>query len=447
MKKNKIKLVMFWLILTGLVACEGFLDEKPEDSVVVISTLQDVRSLLDNSSVFNRQGNLVSRASDEFVAPEHVLANLFVAERRSYLWLDDPFQGEMVSDWVFPYEQVFYANVALEALDRIEEISEEKSQLRGEALFHRTYAYFNLLQQFAPAYQLNGNQTGLKGIVLKQSADINEPAVRSDLETCYTLIKSDLQEAVSLLPDFSPYKTRPIKAAAWGLLARVCLVTGDYLSAAQAASSALDSYNPRLDLNQIDVNVRFPFPQFNDEMIFYSLLRSSTFNISNEVFVSEQIQQVLEDGDLRIEAFFDETSDGNLIYTGKFSGNTAFFGGLSVGELELTAAEAYARIGNEESALSYLNGFLRRRISESVFSPVEATGQELMHLILDQRKLELIGRGTRWFDLRRLNQEPEYQTIFTRGEGSVVILPDSPKYVFPIPDLEVALTGIEQNER
>ncbi|WP_323839037.1 RagB/SusD family nutrient uptake outer membrane protein [Algoriphagus sp. D3-2-R+10] len=437
-------------LLFGLFACDSFLDEKPDQSIVVVTTLKDVRSLLDNSVVFNRQGMLTGRSSDEFYITPAGLAPLNVTEQRTYLWMDDPFQGEMVNDWVTPYQQVFYANVALEALNDIKEgASAAIGELRGEALFHRSFAYFNLLQQFAPAYRLDGNNAGLLGIVLKQSAAVNEPAVRYALQDCYGQVEQDLLEAVELLPASGLYKTRPNKAAALGMLARLYLVTFDFEGAAEAAMAALDNYEARLDFNEIDVDARFPFQTFGDETIFYSVHSSTRLNISREAFVADVVTGLFKEGDLRIPAYFDEADEGRYLYSGKHSGNVTFFGGISVGELELTAAEALARIGSSAEAIEILNGFLARRFSPEYYEPVNESGLELVKKIIDERKLELFGRGIRWFDLRRLNQEPEFATVFVRERdgNEIRIPPNSPKYVFPIPDLEIERTGIEQNER
>ncbi|UZD21813.1 RagB/SusD family nutrient uptake outer membrane protein [Algoriphagus halophytocola] len=446
----KIKCSIGICLLFGLFACDSFLDEKPDKSIVVITSLKDVRSLLDNSVVFNRQGMLTGRSSDEFYITPAGLVPLNVTEKRTYLWMDDPFQGEMVNDWVTPYQQVFYANVALETLDDIKvDASAAIGELRGEALFHRSFAYFNLLQQFAPAYRLDGDNTGLLGIVLKQSAEVNEPAVRYSLQECYDQIEEDLLEAVDLLPATGLYKTRPNKAAALGLLARIYLVAFDFEGAAETALAALDYYEARLDFNEIDVDARFPFQTFGDETIFYSVQSSTRLNISREAFVAEELTELFKEGDLRIPAYFDEVDSGRYLYSGKHSGNVSFFGGISVGELELTAAEALARVGSYTEALEILNGFLARRFSPEYYEPANQSGLELVKKIIDERKLELFGRGIRWFDLRRLNQEPEFETVFVRERdgNAISILPNSPKYVFPIPDLEIERNGIEQNER
>ena len=55
----------------------------------------------------------------------------------------------------------------------------------------------------------------------------------------------------------------------------------------------------------------------------------------------------------------------------------------------------------------------------------------------------------RWEDLRRLNKEPRFATTLQRvSKGTTYTLaPNDPKYTFPIPDIEITLSGIPQNPR
>lgn len=171
------------------------------------------------------------------------------------------------------------------------------------------------------------------------------------------------------------------------------------------------------------------------------------FQFSKEVFLDTLLLKTYEKGDLRMPAYFDRVKENRYFFSGNLTGNALPFGGLSVGELELIAAEANQRIGEEEKALKWLNGLLSRRIETEEFVPVESTGAELLARILLERRKELVGRGQRWSDLRRLNQEPGLETVLKRTvNGEVRTLePHSELYVFLIPDSEIQRTGIAQN--
>lgn len=442
-----IRFVTGLIFLALVTSCEGFLDPKPDQSLVVVDNLADVRSLLDNTVIFNKQPVLTSLSANDFQATEAGFASLTELEKHTYSWSEDPLPVFSVDDWFLAYQQVFYANVALDALKNLDPSDPEYSKLKGEALVHRSHAYYHLLQQFAPAYNKNGGNENQLGIILKDSPDINEPAVRSTLEDSYNRIIMDLEEAVNLLPDNQLPKTRPTKAIALGLLGRVYLNTFNFEKATSVAERALEIYSDRLDFNTIDVDSPSPFVRFGPEVVFYSEVLAFGFQFNRQINLDTLILNTYEKGDLRLPAFFDRVEGNRYFFAGKLTGNTLVFGGLSVGELELIAAEGNARIGNDEKARFWINELLSRRISYENFVSVEVSGQELLKKILEERKKELVGRGIRWTDLRRLNQEPEFQVSLSRNvNGNLVTLaPNSPQYVFLIPDAEIQRTGIAQN--
>ncbi|WP_339881111.1 RagB/SusD family nutrient uptake outer membrane protein [uncultured Algoriphagus sp.] len=448
---DKIKVRTIILLLSALMSCESFLDPKPDQSLVVPTSLEDIRSLLDNTTVFCRQASLPIIAGDEFYMLDGAFEGFSLLEQSVYSWADDPYQGQPVGDWSVPYEQVFYANVALDAIEKSgsNDVA-ELQKLKGEALFHRAYAYFQLLQEFTSAFANNGTNGDALGLVLKDNPDVNGNPGRADLERSYTQMLEDLTLAIALLPDMQLPKSRPGKAAALGLLARIYLTQFAYTEAAEAATEALELYpEGGMDLNELDVTVSRPFERFNEETLFYSQMISYSYFTSRQVAVDSSLIKSYQEGDLRLPAFFDESQPGIFNYTGKLTGNLTMFGGLTVGELQLIAAEGYVRSGDDTNAQQYLNDLRKNRIQAEFYEPVTLVGDGLLDAVLMERKKELIGRGIRWSDLRRLNQEDGRLVEIRRSIAGeeLVIAPTSPKYVFPIPMEEIQRSGIRQNPR
>lgn len=444
---------MLFLISYGILlgSCDDFLEVKPEQSLVVPTTLDDVLGLLDNTNVFNVQPVLPLISAEEMWISDQGFDGLSnPIEQATYTWQEDPFLGGFGGDWVSPYQQVFYANVALEVLNNYEgNKNEDYENLLGSALFYRAYAYSQLVVQFAPPYRKEGGNEAVLGIVLKESADINEVVSRSSLQETYDQLFRDLQLAVDLLPEQIEPKTRPTKAAALGLLSRLYLSTFQYESAAETALQSLALYTDRLNWNDLNVNGPRPFTRFDKETVFYSVLASFTFPISNEVAVDSLLLDLYENGDLRLPSFFDKVAGGRSVYTGKISGDTRNFGGISVGELYLNAMEGLAKTGEADRALELLNEFLSFRYATSIWKPIaELDGEALLARIIEERRKELIGRGIRWTDLRRLNQENQPITLRRTVKGqSYELLPNSLRYTFPIPIDEINQSGIAQNPR
>jgi hypothetical protein len=98
-----------------------------------------------------------------------------------------------------------------------------------------------------------------------------------------------------------------------------------------------------------------------------------------------------------------------------------------------------------------LNYLLSKRYrTVPVFTPLTAaTAEEALQIVLRERRKELVGRGLRWYDLRRLNKDPRFAQTLTRVvNGQTYILPpNDPRYTHLIPFEVIALTGMQQNQR
>lgn len=81
------------------------------------------------------------------------------------------------------------------------------------------------------------------------------------------------------------------------------------------------------------------------------------------------------------------------------------------------------------------------------------TDNEILSYILIERRKELLFRGVRWSDLKRLNREEAFRTTILRKiqfdnvEQVFELHPNDAKYVYPIPQTVVELGVIPQNSR
>jgi len=210
-----------------------------------------------------------------------------------------------------------------------------------------------------------------------------------------------------------------------------------------------------LDYNEVNTSLSFPFAfdgrgQGNREIIFFSqvtvsILANSRLNIDSLLYDS------YGESDLRKQAFFFDTG-GRNVFKGSYSGTASLkFTGLTTAELLLVRAECNARLGKIEDAVADLNLLLSNRISSAHFEPVDndISPNELLELVLSERRKELIYRGRRWQDLRRFGKEPSLAKPLKRVlDGTEYHLPiGSRKWVWPIPPDVISLGGYEQNER
>jgi starch-binding outer membrane protein, SusD/RagB family len=456
------KIVMIAVACCTILSCDkDFLGKKPDKALLVPKRAEDLRALMDNIEVMNTAPGLGAIASDDYYVTDAGWQGLPVIEKNSYLWAEDVYQGSsFVLDWSRPYQQVFYCNIVLEALDKLEDKSNtENQQLKGTALFFRSLAYYNLAQIFTVPYDV-ATALNESGIPIRLSSDVNDRPGRGTLKETYDRIITDLSDAEKLLPPQVAYKSRPDKAAANALLARIYLNMGDYDMAGTYAGACLQLKNTLLDYSILNAAALRPFPvvlpDANEEVLFYSTLINYSFITSATVPIADPaLYRSYDANDLRKTLLFRDRGLGVITFKGSYTGhgisgsNSGIFSGLATDEVYLIRAEAYARKGNIPDALTDLNTLLQKRWKQGTFVPVTAgTAEEVLQRILTERRKELVGRGTRWSDLRRLNKEAASSVVLKRainGEERV-LAPQDKRYTFPLPQNELT-DDIQQNPR
>lgn len=454
--KNSIYILLF--LIGILQSCQDeFLEKKSDKSLLVPSTLSDFQNLLDNLDVFNIMPSLHVIASDDYFGIDTRINSFSsIPARNSYLWTEDIFEGASTSEWSTPYQQVFYANVVLDGLENLLYTShskEEYDEIKGAALFHRAFAFYNTSQMFAKSYDETTADQDL-GIPIRLEADVNLRSNRGTLQQTYNQIISDLKEAENLLPLQSAFQTRPNKNAVRALLARVYLNMEDYENALTYSKKCLDYNSTLIDFNTLSTAATVPFPAApnnqNIEIIFYAVLTGYTFGVSTQATVDDDLYNMYSPDDLRRSIFFSATNPA--WFKGRYTGSSLrLFGGLATDEMFLIKAECEARIGSHEQAMNDLNTLLKSRWSNAVTYPILTAldKDDALKQILEERRKELLFRGLRWGDLRRLNKDSRFAVTLIRilNNHTYILLPNSNRYTFPIPTPEIELSGLEQNPR
>jgi len=460
----------FFLLLAGigsLFSCHksDFLDKKPSTDLVVPSTLDDFQALLDNDNVMRETPVLGEVSADNFYLLPDFWDGLNLKEKNAYIWLPgnaDIFYGGQggVEDWNIPYQQVFYCNVILDALPKVDRTSMNSARwdaIKGAALFIKANAYYNIAQVFALPYD-PGTAATDPGIPLRRTSDVNAPSDLSNLGGTYTEILNELQAASGLLPVDVPglNLNRPSKPAALALLARVCLSMRDYPNAGLYADSCLQFPHTLLDYNTVNAGSLFPFNKPPVEVLYQSRSLSTSKVLAGLIapgcIVDSGLYQSYANGDLRKGVFFSVNGSGLPNLKGSYNASIFPFTGLAIDEVYLIKAECLAREGNYMSAMQALNTLLQSRWVTSTYVQLNASSkEEALATILTERRKELPFRGLRWTDLRRFNKEGTNYTL-TRVINSQTyhLLPDYPGnlfYILPIPPDVITISGMKQNPR
>lgn len=382
-----------------------------------------------------------------------------------------PVNQQLRDIWSWMFAGVNRANYVLEFQDKID--FEGKQEIIAQARYLRAYYYFELVKWFGDV-PLAVN----KRILFGEQFDIP----RTPKEEIYALIEEDLAFAAANLPAVQPVKGRITSGAAQALLGKAYLYQNKFAEAAAAFEPVINGpYSLVQDYNMIFE----PEGENNSESIFevqysdkegagFGCLQCSEGNVavgfngirnySGPVFESGYsfnvpVQEVVDqfsEGDLRkdvaildIEAWAAQTgatyAEG-YEHTGYYNRKyIAREGDLNTGDANLTnpnnyrairladvllmAAEAnYKKASSDETkARMYLN-MVRNRAG---LEDVSLSGNNLLNQIYEDRRLELVGEGHRFFDLVRTGRAAAEIDGFQTGKHEL----------FPIPAIEIQLAG------
>jgi len=458
--KTKHYLYLVYLLL-ALSACEkaDYLDDKQNTEILTPTTLPDFQQILDNTGTMATSGGLAQISSDDNDISYANYLTATATERNAYVWARNIYDGDVkIQDWDALYKQVFYSNIVLEGLAKSDSLNSTKGQyLRGWALFCRAFAFYDLTQNFCNVY--DGSTASLDlGIPLRLSSAIDYTLQRSTLHQAYDRILSDLNESLPLLPfdRAAANLNRPSKNSAYALLSRIYLNMRDYSQAEKYADASLAIYSALIDYNTISKTSETPFSRTNLELINYrqqvaAYSRLTDTYVDSYVKVNKDLLALYAPNDLRKQVYFDTLGDGTYTKKKGYHGYGGYpFTGLATDELYLIKAECLARRSEVNSAMDKLNELLKMRfLNTTPYIPLVAiSATDALEKVLLERRKELVWRGIRWHDIKRLNKEGANITLTrTLNNVTYTLPPNDIRYIFPIPDDEISFTDLKQNPR
>jgi len=447
-------LVFTALVFIGYTSCTKYLDKKPDSSVAVPTTLDNLQALLDFTNVMNLETTPAfgAASSDDYFLLEQDYDHYVTQAQQVYTWNREDYV--FPNDWAQAYTPIYNANYCLDQIDKISINDKTKSEwdnVKGSALFFRSYYFLDLLWTFSKAYDSSSFNTDL-GIVLRLGSDFNVPSKRATVKECYDRVIEDTRSSIGLLPDHPQVDTRPSKEAAFGLLARAFLSMRVYDSALKYSNlclqlnSNLIDYNGDNDING-SIDAQAPFKIFNKETLFYTEMYNGLINNSWVAKIDTLLYAKYDSNDLRKTAFFAPVGNYykfKCIYTGDIYN---YFTGIATDEIYLIRAESEAHLGDFASAMNDLNTLLSKRWRTGTFVPLTSTNStEALNIIRTERRKELIDRGVRWIDIKRYNKENANINLKRKIKGQTYTLsPNSNYYALPLPADIIKIAGISQN--
>jgi len=437
-------------------SCTKFLEQKPNQKLVVPHTLRDLQALMEDPQVNNYTFSISAELSaGDYYLPDNVLMEMDEPVRNMYLWNKDDLFATTNNEWGTLYKVIYRCNVVIAQLQQITPAPTEMEQwnaVKGSAHFLRASYYTQIAWLWSLAYDPQ-TASGDLGVVLRLSDNFNEPSRRVDVASSYAQIISDLKIAIRLLPVESGHALTPNRAAAYAQLSRVYLSMRDYEHARLYADSSLQLGNYLMDYNSdpnIGASATYPFTRFNPEVLHMVGARRTTSFAKG--ITDSTLYDSYDPNDLRKTLFFGGRKTALNNFKGNYEGkNTTgvIFSGLATDEMYLTRAECLIRTGDVTSGLNDLNILLAKRYKKGTFIPYSNLDvDEALTLVLAERRKELLFRGLRWMDIKRLNKEGAGIALNRVMNGTTYrIEPNSLRYALPIPENVIQLTGIQQNPR
>ncbi|MBR6198242.1 MAG: RagB/SusD family nutrient uptake outer membrane protein [Bacteroidaceae bacterium] len=238
---SKFKALSFMMLAFAFASCNDFLDENPDDRVV-IDEVEKIQKLLVYAYPETSISFLTEYSSDNVTdnGRAHTAQNsqdeVYRFEQDIEESNDDP-----KNVWETHYNAVATANKALDAIAELGE-NEKTLPLKAEALLCRAYAIFSLTNCFCMAYDsLTANQ--YLGIPYPKVSYVSVNS-RGTLAETYANIDADIEAALPLIDD-SYLKVAAAyhfnRRAAYAFAARFNLFYQRYKKARQYACEALGS--------------------------------------------------------------------------------------------------------------------------------------------------------------------------------------------------------------
>ena len=454
MKKILIYSICILSLVINFSCNKDWLEQKRDIKLIVPTSLSDMELLLNNGFDFQFDGRGATETScDDYEFTTEQFNSLYNAfDRDLVVWQVKEFPkfGSLSWDeWDLAYSQIQVCNVVLKGLTQIQRKETNKAiydRIKGTALFYRSRQFLNLALSFCKYYNSNTSKMDL-GIPIKLTDDIEEHIVRGNLEQTYQRIILDLKESGTLLPSSTTSKTQIAKGGAYAMLARTYFYMNNYKEAMNASDSSLFYHNFVEDFNNIDPKSDYPFSGKYQEMHLFSLMSKYSPNS-----ITGRIEQSLIDSyantDLRKTVFFKLKNDNKYTFKGSLS-TSQLFSGTSTGEVLLIGAECRARLGDQNGAVKELLKLLSKRyISGTTITIPTQNARSTLDYILAERRKELVARGLRWQDLKRLNQDNIYaKTLYRKiGNETYSLTPNDPRYIMHIPRYIIDFNKIEQNQ-
>lgn len=447
----KLKIIVTFLLLTTLGGCKDFIDITPQNFISsdnFFKTEADFVQAVNASYsalriVYNEAYIMGEMRSDNthYIFNSSNRGNLVREEIADFI--DNPTAAPVATKWSGNYKIIAYANEVISRIDAATLSEAVKKNLKGQVLFLRALAYFDLVQYFGDVPLLLAPIFGTADEIL----NVGSTLPRTAKEEVYVQIIKDAQEAAGLLPSKTEQeKGRATSGAAKALLGNVYVVLKQWPQAetvlmeivASGQYSLLPDYaslfNPA-NKNNVESVFEVQYLQGNlglQSSFSYTFMPNLTninplvgFQFNNQSIggwniPSDDLIKSYEAKDRRKDAsILEGYNNGGAFVQQPFikkyfnlplptpNGSSPNANDnwpvYRYAEVLLLLAESLNEQG-KPGALTYLNQIRDRAFGTGVSQVKETSQVVLRTIIAKERRIELAFENKRWLDLVRTGQ-------------------------------------------
>jgi hypothetical protein len=472
MKVCKIRIsILIVLSISVHFSCnKDFLDTPPSNQIVRQQYISDLKSCQDflvgtladlAQYMYNGYNIIYADLLADNVKPTVGQTSLSaqynwaqIASDRASIQIESA-KADMNSLWMSGYRIIRNSSFLIENVDRFKnEDSTQANYIKGQAFALRALCHFQLVNVFAQPYKFSSNATH-PGIPYVTTSDWTKSVVRKSVAEVYANIISDLKSAITLLPISKGSLFFMNQNAAKAILARVYLFASDYQNAKEISKEVSiavpimmrPDYPSKLYTTD-ETEALFQLPP--EQVKFYTLFPAAYYTLNKKFVATNDIVSLLNESPSDARKEWVKLSDGDWMIT-KFPIGVRpndlipelsyYLTIIRSSEMFLTAAESYAKLGMDDSARFYLDAI---RIRADPYKSVSvASGMALLDSIYKERRKELCFENFRFFDLLRTGSNVDRKDAI--NPTAKYLAYPNPKAVAPIPNLDVLLSGLEQN--
>lgn len=471
-------IITAFIIISAFSSCKKFLEEAPKGQVDItnyyktegdaISAVNSIYAYLNSTSTGSTAGVYHSTlwvtaglASDEM--QNNQLGTPYYDQISNFTYHSQNAAFQEI--WQMNYKTITVANIAIERIPKIAMNTALRDRLVGEAKFLRGLMYFNLVRMF-----------GEIPLLVTEQDNANLTPTKASEDAIYQQILADLTDAANILPPSYPAgngRGRATEGAANALLAKVYLTRADWPNASLYAKKVIDSEQYELWEDFADVfklanrggkeavfSVGFgdaggaiifwEVGQFQVRLLPPALSVEGVQNAQGWQIPTEYLYDSYDTDDRRRAVTFVTQAGGDPIrpYIQKYwdrvaeptaNGSANDFPVIRYADVLLMYAEAETELEHLDIGHEYINKIRKRaRFNGTTYlntvPDYSGLGKEaLKNAIIEERKLEFVAEGQRWFDLERTGK---LSTEVPKAKPGVTVPAQT---LFPIPQREVDL--------